>query len=169
MNGCHWDARCQGQQQTLCLLNDQFWWPGMASQIQRVISSCKQCIQHEGIHDKALVQLIIVTTPLELLHVDFTNIETIMELDQSPNVVNLLVFCNHFMKHIMVYVTPNQTAKAVAKFLWLGYASICWALAKLLSDQRINFESNIIRELCEFMGIQKVKRLHLTILKSMPR
>ena len=57
---------------------------------------------------------IIVTTPLELLHVDFTSNETTMELDQPPNVVNLLVFCDHFTKHIMAYMTPNQTAKTVA-------------------------------------------------------
>ena len=80
--------------------------------------------QHEGIHAKAPMQSIIVTTPLELLHVAFTSIETMMELDQPPNMVNLLVFCDHFTKHIIVYVTPNQTAKTVATFLRQGYISI---------------------------------------------
>ena len=44
---------------------------------------------------------------LELLHIDFTSIETMIELDQPPNMVNVLVFCDHFMKHIMAYVTPD--------------------------------------------------------------
>ena len=48
MNGCHHDAGHLGQQQTLCLLHDQFLWPGMAAQMQKAISSCKQCIQQEG-------------------------------------------------------------------------------------------------------------------------
>ena len=86
------------------------------------------------------LQPIIVTAPLELLHNDFTSIETTMELDQPPNVVNVLVFCDHFMKHIMAYVTPNQTAKTVAMFLWQGYILICGAPAKLLSNQGANFE-----------------------------
>ena len=30
MNGCHWEAGHQGQQQTLCFLHDWVWWPGMA-------------------------------------------------------------------------------------------------------------------------------------------
>ena len=64
------------------------------------------------------------------------------------------------MKHIMAYVTPNQTAQTVAKFLWQGYVSIFGTLAKLLSDQGATFQSNIIRDLCEVMGIRKV-RLHL--------
>ena len=46
-----------------------------------------------------------------------------------------------------------QTAQPVAKFLWQGYILIFRALAKLLSDQGANFESNIIRELCKLMGI----------------
>ena len=57
-----------------------------------------------------------------------------MELDQPPKVVNLLVFYNHLMKHIMAYVTPNQTAKTVAKFLWKSYVLIFGAPAKLLSN-----------------------------------
>ena len=61
------------------------------------------------------------------------------------------------MKHIMVYMTPDQTVKTIAEFLWQGYISIFGALAKLLSDQEANFESNIIRDLCKLMGIQKVR------------
>ena len=118
---------------------------------------CKQCIQYEGTCAKAPMQPIIATTPLELLHVDFMSIEMTMELDQPPNVVNILVFCNHFMKHIMAYVTPDQTAKTIAKFLWQGYISIFRAPAKLLSNWGTNFESNIIKELCELMGIWKIR------------
>ena len=80
-----------------------------------------------------------------------------MDLDQPPNEVNLLVFCNHFMKYIMAYATPNQTAKTVAKCLQQGYISNFGTLAKLLSNWGANFESNIIRELGELMGIWKVK------------
>ena len=69
-----------------------------------------------------------------LLPIDFISIETNMELDQPPNMVNILVFCDHFTKHIMVYVIPNQTVKTLAKFLWQGYISIFGAPAKLLSN-----------------------------------
>ena len=66
------------------------------------------------------MQPIIATAPLELLHVDFTSIGMTLDLDQPPNVVRDVVFCNHFMKHVIAYVTPDQTAKTVAKFLWQG-------------------------------------------------
>ena len=69
------------------------------------------CIQHEGAHAKAPLQPILVAFPLELLHMDFISIEMALELDQLPHKVNALVLCDHFTRHDMVYVTPNQTAK----------------------------------------------------------
>ena len=89
----------------------------MARQMQRVIKSCESSIQHEGAHAKALLQTILVTSPLELLHVDFISIVMMMEMDQPTHMLNVLVLCDHFTRHVMVYVTPDQTAKTVAKFL----------------------------------------------------
>ena len=71
MNGCHQDTGNQGQQQMLYLLQDWFWWLGMAMQMQKVISNCERYIQPRGTHAKAQMQPIIVTAPLELLHIRF--------------------------------------------------------------------------------------------------
>ena len=49
----------------------------MATQMQKVISNYKQCTQYEGTHAKAPLWPIIVTVPLELLHIDFTSINYI--------------------------------------------------------------------------------------------
>ena len=92
--------------------------------------------------------MIIVMAPLELLHVDYTSIEMTMELNSTPKVLNILAFQDHFMKDIMAYVTPNQTAKTVAKLLYQGYILIFEAPAKLLSDQEVNCMSSITQELC---------------------
>ena len=155
MNRCHKDAGHQGQHWTLYLLQDQFCWPGVAKQIQRVISGCERCTKHKGACAKALLQPILVTSPMELLHVHFISIEMMMDLDQPPHIVNVLVLCDHFTRHIMAYMTTDQTARTVAKFLWQGYILIFRAAAKLLSDWGSNFESNIISKLCDLMGIQK--------------
>ena len=91
---------------------------------------------------------------LDLLHVDFTSIETTMELNQASRVPNILVFQDHFMKHVLAYVTPDQTAKTIAKFLYGGYISIFRAPARLLSDRGASFTSNVIEELCKILGIK---------------
>ena len=90
----------------------------MAKQMRQVIEACRHYLQYEGGSHKAPLYPIVATTPLDLLHVDFTSIETTMELNQSPRVANILVFQDHFPKHVLAYVTPDQTAKTIAKFLY---------------------------------------------------
>ena len=84
LNGCYQDAGHQGHDHTLSLLQECFWWPGMAKQMRQVIKACRCCLQYEGGTPKAPLCPIVATTPLDLLHADFTSIETTMELDKSP-------------------------------------------------------------------------------------
>ena len=107
-----------------------------------------------GLHPKAPLCPIVATTPLDLLHVDFTSIKTMLELNQLPRVANVLVFQDHFTKHILAYVTHDQTVKTVARSLYGGYISILGAPARLLSDRGTSFNSSIIEELCKILGIQ---------------
>ena len=82
------------------------------------------CLQHEGNLSKVPLHQIVATTAMDLLHVDSTSIEMTLELNRPSKVTNILVFLDHFMKHVMEYLTPNQTAKTVAKSLYQGYISI---------------------------------------------
>ena len=122
--------------------------------MRQIIRACTCCLQYEGGLSKAPLCPIVASAPLDLLHVDFTSIETMLEPNQSPRVANILVFQDHFMKHVLVYATPDQTAKTVAKILYGGYISIFRALARLLSNRGASFTSNIIEELCKILGIK---------------
>ena len=145
--------------------------------MREVIRACTCCLQYEGGIPKAPLCPIVATAPLDLLHYDFTSIETTLELNQLPRVTNILVFQDHFMKHVLAYVIPDQTAKTVTKFLYGGYISIFGALARLLSDRGASFTSSVIEELCKFLGIKQlwtmpyhpqtnglIERLHQTIM-----
>ena len=145
----------QGHGHTLSLLQECFWWLGMAKQMRQVIRACTCCLQYEGGIPKAPLCPIVATAPLDLLHVDFTSIETTLELNQLPRVANMSWFSKtNFTKHVLAYVTPDQTAKTIAKFLYGGYISIFGAPARLLSDRGASFTSNVIEELCKILGIK---------------
>ena len=96
---------------------------------------------------------------MDLLHVDFTSMETTMELNGLAKVANVLVFQDHFTKHIMAYVTPDQTTKTIAKVLYQGYISIFGTLARLLSDHDANFMSSIIGKMCKLLGRKKLQTM----------
>ena len=128
LNGFHQDAGHQSCDHTLSLLQEHFWWPRMAKQMRQVIRAYTHFLQYEGGLPKAPLCPTVVTAPLDLLHVDFTSIETTLELNQSPRVANVLVIQDHFT---MAYVSPEQTAKTITKFLYGGYISIFRAPARL--------------------------------------
>ena len=156
LNGCHQDAGHQGHDHTLSLLQECFWWPGMANQMRQSIRAFTHCIQYKGAFPKAPLCPIVATAPWDLLHVDFTSIETMLEPNQSPRVTNVLVFQDHFTKHIMVYVTPDQMAKTIAKLLYQGYISIFGTPTRLLSDRGASFMSSVIEEMCKILGIKQL-------------
>ena len=119
--------------------------------------TCTHCLQHEGSLSKAPLHPIMATAPLDLLHVDFNSIETTLELNQSSKVTNILVFQDHFTKHVLAYVTPDQTAKTITKFLYQGYISIFGAPARLLSDRGANFMSSVIDKMCKILSMKKLQ------------
>ena len=124
--------------------------------MQKSIKNCVHCPQHDGNLPRVPLHLIVATAPLDLLHIDFNSIELTMELNQPPRVANVLVFQDHLTKHVMAYVTPNQTAKTVIKFLYQGYISIFRAPTRLLSDQGANIMNSIIDKLCAPLSLKKL-------------
>ena len=167
LNGCHWDEGHQVHDHTLSLLRECFWWQGMAKQMRQTIRACAHCLQYEGDCPKAPLCPIVATASLDLLPVDFTSIETMMEPNKSPRDANILVFQDHFTKHVLVYVTPDQTVKTVAKFLYGGNISIFGVPARLLSDRVANFTSSVIETVDHVLPPQTnglVERSHQTIM-----
>ena len=92
LNGCHRDIGHQGCGHTLSLLQECSWWPGMVNQMRQSIKACTHCLHYDGGFPKAPLCPIVATAPLDLLHVDFTSIKTMLEPNQLPRVTNILVF-----------------------------------------------------------------------------
>ena len=75
-----------------------------------------------------------IYAPLELVHLDFTSIETTMELNLPPSIKNVLVLTDHFTRYSMVFVTKDQKAKTITQILYEQFISVFGVPTKLLSD-----------------------------------
>lgn len=69
----------------------------------------------------------------------------------------VLLITDHFTKYAVAVPTKNQTAKTTADGLFNHFIVSFGVPCKLPSDQGGNFESDIIKELCSVMGIQKTR------------
>ena len=155
LNSVHCDAGHQGQQRTLPLAQERFWWPMMAEDCCVRVRRCPHCRAFEGEVPKAPLCPIRVYTPLELVHLDYTSIESTMELNKPPVVKNVLMITDHFMRYALAVVMKDQTAKMVAKVFYECFIAVFGVPVKLQSDRGVNFTSTLVEELCAAFGIQK--------------
>ena len=69
------------------------------------------------------MQSILVSYPLQLIHLDFLTLGGKADDNRS---VNILVVMDHFTKYVETYVTPKQTAPVVTLDLMGKFLSALW-------------------------------------------
>ena len=157
LNGVHHDAVHQGQQRTLALAQERFWWPMMAEDCRAIVRGCLHCQAFKGEVPRAPLCPIRAYAPLELVHLDYTSIESTTELNKPPVVKNVLVMTDHFTRYALAVVMKDQTAKTVMKVFYECFIAVFGAPAKLLSDRGVNFTSALVEELCTAFDIQECR------------
>ncbi|XP_030582401.1 uncharacterized protein LOC115778497 [Archocentrus centrarchus] len=142
-----------GIDRTLDLVRTRFYWPRMSTDVEQKVKTCDRCTRRKCLPKKA-ASLVNITTsrPLELVCMDFLSLEP-----DSRNTRDILVMTDHFTKFAIALPTPNQKAKTVAKCLWDHFIVHYGIPERLHSDQGPDFESKLIKELCEISGIRKTR------------
>ena len=145
-----------GIERTTSLLKDRFYWPSMVEDVELHIRSCPRCLRFKTQPEKAELNPIIATRPMELVHIDYLTIEA-PENSRSSKDINILVITDHFTRYAQAHITSSQKAHVVAKTLWEHFFVHYGFPDKILSDQGQNFESVLINELCELAQIKKLR------------
>ena len=87
----------------------------MVEDCKVLVQTCSRCRAFQGAVQKAPLCPIRAYAPLELVHVDFTIVESTMELNKPSSMKNVLVIMDHFTRYTLAIVTKDQTANMVAK------------------------------------------------------
>ena len=95
---------------------------------------------------------LLASRPLEILAVDFAKFET-----ASDGRENVLVLTDVFSKFTQAIPTRNQQAGTVAKVLVHKWFQRYGVPQKIHSDQGRDFESKLVKSLCELYGIKKTR------------
>ena len=135
-------------------LRERFFWPNMQVVATQHIAKCSRCLKRKSTPQVAPLQPILVSQPLELVHLDYLTLEP-----SKGNIENVLVITDHFTRYALAYASKTQTAQATARILWDNFICHYGFPEQFISDQGRNFESDLIQELCKIAG---VKKLHTT-------
>ena len=155
LRGLHNDIGHPGKERTLKLARERFYWPGMSTDIENWINRCDRCMRRKSsTSERAPLVNIHTTYPLELVCIDYLTLEP-----SKGRISNVLIITDHFTKYALAIPTKNQTAKTTAEAFYNNFIVNYGIPTRLHWDQGANFESEIIKELCQ---ITNMKKTHTT-------
>ncbi|KAI4899214.1 hypothetical protein NFI96_005203 [Prochilodus magdalenae] len=152
LSGIHDLAGHQGQDRTLSLARQRFYWPDKERDIREYVRCCQRCVVGKTAEPAAHAPLenIRTSSPMVMVCIDFWSAE-----DSKQRSVDVLVITDHYTKLAQAFPCANQTAKQVARKLWDNVFCVYGFPERIHSDQGTNFESNLIAELLRLAGIAK--------------
>ena len=149
--GLHNNIGHPGKERTLKLLRDRFYWPRSSTDVEEWIDKCDRCLRRKSsINTRAPLVNVSTTYPLELVCFDYLSLE-----QAKGGIGNILIVTDHYTKYALAIPTKNQSAKTTAEVFYNHFIIHYGIPNRLHSDQGANFESELIKELCEIMKINK--------------
>ena len=137
-----------------CICNN-YWSPTVKEDVTNFISTCKICgsikIPNRSWGKMGMRKW--PTAPLELISLDF-----LVDLPRTTKGnVHLLVINYHFTKLIELYAIKDRKASTASARLH-DYILTYGIPLKILTDQDASFESKLFQELCNSLGIKKLRK-----------
>jgi transposase InsO family protein len=136
-------------------LRKLFYWPSMAIDINRYVSSCPFCVKKSlRVARKTMkLQLLPLSAPMELIAMNILGSLT------QTDIVNrfLLVVTDIFSKLTRAYPLANTTADVVAKTFFDGWVAAGYDIPQvLLTDNGTQFVSKFFQSFCRILGVKQV-------------
>ncbi|XP_053274167.1 uncharacterized protein LOC128436464 [Pleuronectes platessa] len=151
LKATHDDLGHLGIERTTDLLRSRFFWPKLACDVEQYIKNCGACVTRKTpCHRAAPLHHISSSGPMDLVCIDFLSMEP-----DSAGIGNVLVVTDHFTRYAQAFPSRNQKAQTVAKILVDKYFLHYGLPTRIHSDQGRDFESQLIKELLQMMGIRK--------------
>ena len=127
----------------------------MVQQTIQSVRNCACCIQFEVRLQKPVLEPILCTEPMDLVHIDYVKMEVTVGLKEKPEVKDVLVVEDHFTQYLQAYVTNNHMPRT-ARVLCNEYFSVFGFPHRLMLDQVPEFSGKVIAALCDLLGVAKI-------------
>ncbi|KRY23882.1 Transposon Ty3-G Gag-Pol polyprotein [Trichinella patagoniensis] len=144
-----------GVAKTLAKLRQRYYWPQQREDVEDWCRACQTCAARAVPTKKpqAPMQLQPVGYPFQRVGMDIVG-----PLEDTPNGNRyILMVCDYFSKWPEAFTLPNAKARTVAAALVNGLFCRYVAPETLHSDQGRNFESELVKEVCQLFGVAKTR------------
>ncbi len=136
-------------------LENRFWWPGILNDVADFIRCCLFCqsskpTQHTAEHK---LHPIPFGFPMDLVQIDIAG----PMFPQSSRFSHALFIVDAFTGWLEVVPLADTDAVSVAKAFLNEWVSRFGAPERLLSDQGGNVAGEVIKSMCDVLGIKKIR------------
>lgn len=142
-----------GEDKTLCKLKERYYWPGHWTDVQQWCRTCSTCATRKTAAPKRKASLHPVKAgyPMQIVAIDLMG--PLPETESGNSYV--LVAGDYFTRWMEAYALPNQEASTVAQKLVDELFCRFSPPKQLHSDQGRQFESTLMKNICELLHIRK--------------
>ena len=144
-----------GWEKTLAKLRERVFRPGLRKLVMDHVHACHQCQISKPMTSKRPRAELQPLKPLQPFELITTDIVGPLPLSKKGNKY-ILVVCDHFSNWTQAYPLEDITAETVAKKI-VQFGFIFGLCTNLLSDQGKNFQSGLLKQVCELLDINQVR------------
>ncbi len=144
-----------GFTKTLEKIRAHFYWPGQRRDVEDWCRACQTCASRKSPSRtrRASLQSETAGFPLQRVAMDI--------LGPLPQTLSgnkyILVIGDYFTKWMEAFPMPNMEAITVAELFVNNFVCRFGTPDQLHTDQGRNFEANVIKEVCQLLGITKTR------------
>lgn len=145
-----------GVRRTRAQVCRQAHWHGWSKDTLLFCKSCEECSRYrQGRPPKqAKLQLVLCGALWEILSIDVTGPHP----RSSKGHIYILTMMDYFTKFVEIVPLRNQEATTLAKAVVERICAVYATPLRLLSDRGPSFESEIFKEMCRMLGIEKIRK-----------
>ena len=144
-----------GFRRTMEKIRSRFYWPGQRHDVANWCKACAECASRKSPtkRRRAPMQSELVGTPMQRVAMDILGPLPVTARENKY----VLVIGDYFTKWVEAYPMPNMEAKTVAELFVHHFISRFGVPDILHTDQGRNFESSLLKETCQLLGMQKTR------------
>jgi transposase InsO family protein len=144
-----------GRRRTESAVQARAYWPGWADDVKYVLRTCVACAQYARSKPTRRVGLSTVACgePFEILALDITGPHPTSSAGHNY----ILTMQDLFTRWTEAFAILRHTAPVIARILFDQVFMRFGTPLRILTDQGPEFESQLIQQLCNFMGVEKIR------------